>query len=171
MFEKLRHNFVRKGLVLVVTYDKNNSIGRSEELINKLYPKCPRWYDIKNILLDRNKNEFEFNGYKIRFISSMITPNFIRGHRPEVVYWCAGLRNNDLYKNLNNDLVLSSRLQPFRWVDEEDFMLDQDILTNDFKIKDYIDTKSFGYKLTRNKYVHKKWNEFKNKLMCGSRCE
>lgn len=165
MFEKLRHNFVRKGLVLVITYNKNEVASKSEELINKLYPRCPQWYNIKSLLLDRNKSEFEFNGYKIKFISSMISPNFIRGYRPEIVYWCTELNNKNyrLYKNIQYDLVFSSRLKPFRDVDEDSFILDQDILTNNFKIKDYINTKSMGYKLTRNEYIHKQFNKFKNK--------
>lgn len=160
-FEKLRHNFVRKDIVLIIVYDHKDVKYLFERIIDYVHINHKK-LDMKCLYGQR---EIRLNNYKIRFVSSLsFNP---RGYRPEIVYWCTNLndKNYELYEIIQDQLILSSRLESFRRRERDEFILDQDILTNDFKIKDYIDTKSFGYKLTRNKYIHKKWNEFKNKLL------
>lgn len=164
MFEKLRHNFVRKGLVVVVVDNIKMAEYESKKLINDLYSDIiSKGFNVERLLKYRYGHEIRFNKYRIKFISKGTSFNSVRGMRPEIVYWCLGSNYNlELEEELRHDLCLSSRLHPFRFV--KDIKLDQDILTDDFKIKDYIDTKSKGYKLTRNEYIHKQFNKFKNKL-------
>lgn len=164
MFDKLRHNFVRKGLVLVVVDNIKMAKYESKKLVNDLYSDIiSKGFNAESLLKYRYRYEIKFNKYRIKFISKNTSFNSIRGMRPEIVYWCLGSNYNlELEEQLKHDLCLSSRLQPFRFV--KNIKLDQDILTDDFKIKDYINTKSRGYKLTRNDYIHKQLNKFQNKL-------
>ncbi|WP_252241525.1 hypothetical protein [Clostridium sp. ZBS18] len=107
------------------------------------------------------------NGYNIRFISKLSEPHNVRGTRPEIIYWNTTSvdtqKQHDLNKYLYSSINYSSRLSPLR----DNFYYENcnDILSDDFKIKEYIDTKSLGYKITRNKYIKNKIKTFINKLI------
>lgn len=159
ILNNIRKHFIRKGLVLVVCENINSAMYEFEEFKNNL---------IKNNRLccsDKPNLTIYINGYNIRFMSKMSEAHKVRGIRPEIIYWNTTSvdtqKQHDLNKYLYSSINYSSRLSPLR--DNFDSYNCKDILSDNFKIKEYIDTKSLGYKLTRNKYIKNKIKTFINK--------
>ncbi|MDK0982970.1 hypothetical protein P5F71_07945 [Clostridium perfringens] len=155
--EDIRHNFIRKGTILIVTDSQEQAKQEYEKLIKLLFSgiRYNKFIKMPNYTL-------RFNGYTIKFISVDYQNFNLRGLRPEIVYWLVKKTTGDEVFRISSilrDLVAySSRLEPFRrgTIKNTGCILDLDILTNDFKIKEYINTKSFSYKNIRNIYIKNK---------------
>ncbi|OSA95652.1 UNVERIFIED_ORG: hypothetical protein B2H93_04325 [Clostridium botulinum] len=92
--------------------------------------------------------------------------------RPEIIYWniinIETQKQRDFNEYLHSLINYSSRLNPMR--DNFNYENCNDVLSDNFKIKEYIDTKSLGYKLTRNKYIKNKIKVFIDKLTRKGEC-
>ncbi|MBN1074666.1 hypothetical protein DVV91_09965 [Clostridium botulinum] len=161
ILNNIRKYFIRKGLVLVL-YENRNSAEFGFEQFEKSLTRDKR-------LFFRYKQKFiiHMNGYNIMFISKLSELHKVRGTRPEVIYLNTTSvdtqKEYDLNKYLYSSINHSSRLSPLR--DNFNYENCNDILSDDFKIKEYIDIKSLGYKLTRNKYIKNKIKILINKLI------
>lgn len=144
MFKKLKQKFIKKGLILVVCNDANTMHDCIRHTIrtqlDKDYYSSLDYYKRKQVV--------KYNGYVIKFISSLSQDSY-RGYRPEIVYrGVAEISDNsyEMFKYLKSTLYYSSRKQPLRCFDEE-LILDEDIMTDDFKFRKYIKFTSYGFKL------------------------
>lgn len=145
MFKKLKQKFIKKGLILVVC---NNSITMQncvkhtiETQLNKDYYSSLKYY--------RTQQAIEYNGYNIKFISSVVGDTHTRGYRPEIVYWGVykpSDNSHEMLKYLKSSLHCSSRKQPFREFDEQ-LVLGDDIMSDDFSFRKYIKINSYGFKV------------------------
>ncbi|HBJ1650902.1 TPA: hypothetical protein LA460_000121 [Clostridium botulinum] len=166
ILNRIRKHFIRKGLVLVVCENMNSVMYEFEEFKNNLIKN-------KNLFFHTNQNlTIHINGYNIRFMSKLSESHKVRGTRPEIIYWNTTSvdtqKQHDLNKCLYSSTNHASRLNPLR--DNFNYYNCKDLLSDNFKIKEYIDIKSLGYKITRNKYIKNKIKVFINKLTRKGEC-